>query len=110
MAAWFFGVGNFAVPKLYMAEQFPAHLRATGSSVGEFVTRILFGVILAYFVPTLLAELGVPTVFAWLAALMVVLVLPILFLGTETAGRSIEETGGSTTTAVRTVVAMHDGR
>jgi putative MFS transporter len=93
MAAWFFGVGNFAVPKLYMAEQFPTRLRATGSAVGEVVTRVLFGVVLAYYIPTLLALFTVQTVFAILAALMVILVLPLLFLGHETAGKSVEETG-----------------
>lgn len=93
VTAWFFGVGNFAVPKLYMAEQFPAHLRATGCAVGEIITRVLFGVILAYYIPTLLANFTVPVVFAALAVLMVVLVLPVLFFGIETAGKSIEETG-----------------
>lgn len=91
--AWFFGVGNFAVPKLYMAEQFPAQLRATGCAVGEVITRVLFGVVLAYYIPTLLAQFTVPVVFSALAVLMVVLVLPVLFFGIETAGRSIEETG-----------------
>jgi putative MFS transporter len=93
VAAWFFGVGSFAVPKLYMAEQFPTRLRATGSAVGEVITRVLFGVILAYYIPTLLALFSVPTVFVLLAALLALLVLPLLFLGNETAGRSVEETG-----------------
>ena len=92
-AAWFFGVGNFAVPKLYMAEQFPTRLRATGSALGEVVTRVLFGVILAYYIPTMLAHLTVQTVFVILGILMIALVLPIMFLGIETAGKSIEETG-----------------
>ena len=92
-AVWFFGVGEFAVPKLYMAEQFPTRLRATGSAVGEVITRVTFGVILAYYIPTLLTLYSVPTVFTILAAMMVLLVLPLLFLGNETAGKSVEETG-----------------
>ena len=106
-AAWFFGVGNFAVPKLYMAEQFPTRLRATGSAVGEVVTRVLFGVVLAYYIPTLLAQFTVRTVFVMLGISMVALVLPILFLGNETAGRSVEETGtdlSSTSVEHRTIV------
>ena len=92
-AAWFFGVGEFAVPKLYMAEQFPTRLRATGSAVGEVITRVLFGVVLAYYIPTMLSLFTVPVVFAVLAAMMILLVLPLLFGGIETAGKSIEETG-----------------
>jgi len=93
VTAWFFGVGNFAVPKLYMAEQFPAQLRATGSAVGEVITRVLFGVVLAYYIPSMLAQFGVQSVFAALSVTMIVLVLPVLFFGIETAGKSIEETG-----------------
>ena len=92
-AAWFFGVGEFAVPKLYMAEQFPTRLRATGCAVGEVITRVLFGVVLAYYIPQMLTLFSVPVVFAILAAMMILLVLPLLFLGNETAGRSVEETG-----------------
>lgn len=93
VAAWFFGLGAFAVPKLYMAEQFPTRLRATGSATGEVITRVLFGVVLAYYIPTLLTQFSVKTVFAMLGALMVILVVPLLFLGNETAGKSVEETG-----------------
>ena len=110
-AAWFFGVGEFAVPKLYMAEQFPTRLRATGSAAGEVVTRVLFGVVLAYYIPTMLTSFSVPVVFTILGVLMVLLVLPLLFIGNETAGKSIEETGtdltsfGSNKAAISKIVS-----
>ena len=93
LVAWFFGLGGFAVPKLYMAEQFPTRLRATGSATGETITRFLLGVVLIYYIPTLLALLHPSTFFLILAAMMIVLILPLAFLGIETAGRSVEETG-----------------
>ena len=93
LAAWFFGLGAFAVPKLYMAEQFPTRLRATGSATGEVITRVLFGVVLTYYIPTLLTVFTVKTVFWSLGVLMILLVAPMFFLGNETAGKSVEETG-----------------
>ncbi len=93
VVAWFLGLGGFAVPKLYMAEQFPTRLRATGSAAGEVITRFLLGVVMVYYIPTMLAVMHPSGLFILLGIAMVALVLPLIFLGNETAGRSVEETG-----------------
>ncbi len=93
LLAWFLGLGGFAVPKLYMAEQFPTRLRGTGAATGEVITRFLLGVVMIRYIPGLLATYKPATLFLILAALMALLVMPLLFLGNETAGRSVEETG-----------------
>ncbi|MGD0216214.1 MAG: MFS transporter [Desulfobaccales bacterium] len=90
---WFFGVAGFPVPKLYMAEQFPTRLRGTGTAVGEFISRLLTGVLLVYYIPSLMAAIGMSKLFIILGTLSIILVMPLLFLGIETAGRSVEETG-----------------
>ncbi len=90
---WFFVYAGFPPSKLYMAEQFPTRLRATGSMFGESVARFSAGVILVYFIPILLNTVGMPKLFAILAVLTELCVLPILFMGTYTSGISVEETG-----------------
>ncbi len=90
---WFFGVAGFPVPKLYMAEQFPTRLRGTGTAVGEFISRFSMGVVLVYFIPSMMVAIGMSKLFIILGTLSIILVMPLLFLGTETAGRSVEETG-----------------
>ncbi len=91
--AWFFGMGGFAMPKLYMSEQFPTPLRATGTATGEVITRFLFGVVMVYYIPTLLLIFHPKGLFMILGLGMALLVLPLILIGIETAGKSIEETG-----------------
>ncbi len=90
---WFFDYAGFPPSKLYMAEQFPTRLRATGAMLGESVTRFLSGVVLVYFFPTLLQILGLTRMFSILAVLAAVCLIPILFMGAQTSGISVEETG-----------------
>lgn len=85
-----FGFGNFVVPKVYLSEQYPTRLRGVGTATGEMTVRLLAGVVLAYFIPTLLVTVGPSVLFVFLAVAMVVLILPMVFFGRETAGRSLE--------------------
>ncbi len=91
-AAWF-GLGSFAVPKMYMAEQYPTLLRGLGTSTGEMISRGLTGGVLVLMLPGLFADHGVTTVFVAAAALMLLLSLPMLLLGQETSGRNMEDLG-----------------
>lgn len=107
LLAWFLGLGGFAVPKLYMAEQFPTRLRATGSATGEVITRFLLGVVMIRYIPALLTTYKPGTLFTILAALMVLLVMPLLFFGNETSGRSVEETGTDLAALAQEVKRAH---
>lgn len=89
----FFGLGGFSIPKIYVSEQYPTRLRGTGVATGELVSRFLTGVVLVYFIPTMLATLHVETTFIILAVAMLILVAPLLFFGEETANISVEEAG-----------------
>ena len=84
---------NEPLAKLYMAEQFPTRLRASGSMLGESITRFLGGVVLVYLFPILDAQLGSSRLFIMLAILTEICVLPILFFGFRTSGISVEQTG-----------------
>lgn len=84
---------GFPLAKLYMAEQFPTRLRASGSMLGESITRFLGGVVLVYLFPILDARLGSSRLFLMLAVLTQLCVLPIWLLGFQTSGISIEQAG-----------------
>lgn len=92
VTAWF-GLGSFAVSKMYMAEQYPTRLRGVGVSLGELVTRGVMGVILVGFLPSLLAVFGVRIVLPAMGVLMILLTLPMVFFGIETGRRNMEELG-----------------
>lgn len=91
-AAWF-GLGSFSVPKMYMAEQYPTLLRGLGTSTGEMISRGLTGGVLVLMLPGLFAAHGVTTVFVAAAVVMLLLSLPMLLLGQETSGRNMEDLG-----------------
>jgi MFS transporter, putative metabolite:H+ symporter len=93
LLAAFFGLGSFTLPKLYVTEQYPTALRGAGSATGEMVTRFLAGVLFVYYIPALLAGLGPAWLFTIAGIAMVVLILPMVFFGQETANRSVEEKG-----------------
>jgi putative MFS transporter len=93
LMAWFFGLGGFAMPKLYMSEQFPTQLRATGAAAGETITRFVMGVVLVFYIPSLLQLFHVKGLFIIFGIGMALLVIPMFLAGMETAGRSVEETG-----------------
>lgn len=91
-AAWF-GLGSFSVPKMYMAEQYPTLLRGLGTSTGEMISRGLTGGILVLLLPGLFAAHGVTAVFVGAAVAMLLLTLPMLLIGEETSGRNMEDLG-----------------
>lgn len=90
--AWF-GLGSFALCKMYTAEQYPTRLRGLGTSTAEMLTRLLTGGILIYFLPSLFASWGAPTVLVACAIVMVLLLAPIVFFGHETKGENMEVLG-----------------
>lgn len=93
MVVWAFDYAGFPLAKLYMAEQFPTRLRASGSMLGESITRFLGGVVLVYLFPILDARLGSSVLFIILAILTEICVLPIWLFGFQTSGVSVEQTG-----------------
>ncbi len=93
IVVWGFVYAGFPLAKLYMAEQFPTRLRATGSMLGESVTRFLGGVVLVYLFPILSAAMDASTLYLILAVLTVVCILPIWLRGFQTSGVSVEQTG-----------------
>ena len=95
--AAFFGFGTLPCAKIYIAEQYPTHLRGVGSSVGESAARLLGGVFAAYYIPFILDAGGVNAVFWFSGIMFIVVVIPFMIWGRETAKLSVEETGASGT-------------
>ena len=93
IVVWSFDYAGFPLAKLYMAEQFPTRLRATGAMLGESITRFLGGVVLVYLFPIMSAVMDASTLFFILAALTVLCILPIWLFGFQTSGVSVEQTG-----------------
>ena len=92
----FLTLGMHAGFAVYFPELFPTRLRGLGTSTAEMVTRALTGGLLIYFLPSLFARWGGPTVFIACAVAMVVLLAPIVFFGHETSGRNMEVLGTPT--------------
>ncbi len=93
IVVWSFVYAGFPLAKLYMAEQFPTRLRATGAMLGESITRFLGGVVLVYLFPIMSAAMAASTLYLILAVLTVVCILPIWLFGFQTSGVSVEQTG-----------------
>jgi MFS transporter, putative metabolite:H+ symporter len=93
IVAWGAVYAGFPLAKLYMAEQFPTRLRASGAMLGESITRFLGGVVLVYLFPILDAQLGQGRLFMMLGILTVICLLPIWLYGLQTSGISVEQTG-----------------
>jgi MFS transporter, putative metabolite:H+ symporter len=93
IVVWSFVYAGFPLAKLYMAEQFPTRLRATGSMLGESITRFLGGVVLVYLFPIMNAAMDASTLYLILAVLTVICILPIWIYGVQTSGVSVEQTG-----------------
>lgn len=93
IVVWSFVYAGFPLAKLYMAEQFPTRLRASGAMIGESITRFLGGVVLVYLFPILQSMMSPWALFAMLAVLTELCIIPIWLFGYQTSGRSIEETG-----------------
>ena len=93
IVVWSFDYAGFPLAKLYMAEQFPTRLRATGSMLGESITRFIGGVVLVYLFPIMSAAMDASILYLILAVLTVLCILPIWILGFQTSGVSVEQTG-----------------
>lgn len=95
VVAWF-GLGSFALCKMYTAEQYPTRLRGLGTSTAEMITRALTGGLLVYFLPSLFVTYGTTTIFLLCAAAMLIMLIPMLALGRETSGQNMEVLGTQT--------------
>jgi MFS transporter, putative metabolite:H+ symporter len=93
IVVWACDYAGFPLAKLYMAEQFPTRLRASGSMLGESITRFLGGVVLVYLFPIMESLFGPSRLFLILAVLTELCVLPIWLFGFQTSGLSVEQTG-----------------
>lgn len=93
-----FGVGINFLNKVYMAEQFPTALRATGVASGETIARFGSGVVAIYLVPLVLKTFGSLVLFSATATVVLASMLPILFRGRETAHLDLERSGSPTLT------------
>jgi putative MFS transporter len=89
----FFGLGVFPVSKLTVAEQYPTRLRGHGVYSNEMAARILSGIVTIYFIPLLLNMWGNRVIFEGIAIAILLLALPFVIFGRETANISVEEAG-----------------
>lgn len=89
----FFGLGVFPVSKLSVAEQYPTRIRGEGVYLNELTARTLSGVVTIYWIPFLLAQFGDRAIFEGIAIALLVLALPTVLWGRETAFISVEEAG-----------------
>jgi len=95
--AAFFGIGIFPILKLYIAEQYPTHLRGAGTGIGEGISRFFGGVLATYYCAFILSNLGASALFWFVAGIGMIFVIPLMRWGRETAGLSVEEAGGAAT-------------
>ena len=93
----FFGIGVDPAVKVYTTESYPTEMRAVGTSATEGFGRLLSGVIGPSLVPPLLDAAGVGSVFLLVAGAAMVAVMAVVFLGSETRGRTLEEISGTAT-------------
>lgn len=98
--AAFFGFGTLPVAKIYIAEQYPTHLRGVGSSIGEAAARLLGGILALYYIPFILASWGVNAVFWFVGMAFIFFVIPFMIWGRETANMSVEESGSTNSTII----------
>ena len=87
----FFGIGANPAVKVYVAENYPTRVRATGVATTEAVGRLIAGVVAPAYFPFLLIGSGVVAAYSFVGALGLVGVLAVAILGTETKGKSLEE-------------------
>lgn len=89
--AAFASFGSFTITKTYYAEVFPTSRRASGVMYGEGAARLVSGVILVYYTATLLSNIGLRTYLVIIAALTLVLSIPLVVANKETTGLSLED-------------------
>ncbi|WMT72100.1 MFS transporter [Bradyrhizobium sp. Ash2021] len=93
--AAFFGIGIFPILKLYIAEQYPTHLRGAGTGIGEGISRFFAGVLATYYCSFILKNAGISALFWFVAGVGLIFVIPLMKWGRETAGISIEKAGSA---------------
>lgn len=87
----FFGIGANPAVKVYVAENYPTRIRATGIAAAEAVGRLIAGVLAPAWFPFLLVGGGVAVAYSFVGALGLVGILVVAVLGTETRGRLLED-------------------
>jgi putative MFS transporter len=87
----FFGIGMNPAVKIYVAENYPTRIRATGVATAEAVGRLISGVLAPAYFPFLLAGGGVAAAYGFVGALGLVGVGAVAAFGTETKGRTLEQ-------------------
>ncbi|WAH37604.1 MFS transporter [Alicyclobacillus dauci] len=89
----FFGLGIFPVSKLCVAEQYPTELRGKGVYFGEMTARTISGIVTTSCIPFILQAYGNQVIFLGVAIALIVLSLPFLVFGRETANVQMEQAG-----------------
>lgn len=87
----FFGIGIDPGIKIYGAEQYPTSIRALGISGFECVGRLFGGALAPFLMAFIIAGGGITGSYIFLAAVALVGVLAIAFLGHETRGKTLEQ-------------------
>ena len=88
----FFGIGIDPAIKIYGAEQYPTRMRETGVGFFEGVGRLFGGALAPFIMVFILTESGVRGSYIFVAIVAVFGLVAIMFLGTETRGKAIEQT------------------
>ncbi|MEL7566493.1 MAG: MFS transporter [Dehalobacterium sp.] len=88
-----FGLGIFPITKIYIAEQYPTNIRGRGTFTCEAIARFFGGVLITFYVPLIVSLTGgASRVFYIVAiAMFILMTIPILTLGRETMGLSIDD-------------------
>lgn len=86
----FFGIGVDPAIKIYGAEQYPTAIRETGISWTECVGRFFGGVAAPFIMAFVLARVGIPGSYLFVAGLAIVGAIVVGVYGTETRGASLE--------------------
>lgn len=95
LLAAFCGLAANSISKVYIAEQYPTEIRGSGTATGESAARFFGSVLAIYYVPSLLAWLGVQGTLWVVGSAVMLMVLPAVLWGRETGGLSLEASGSS---------------
>lgn len=87
----FFGIGMNPAVKIYVAENYPTRIRATGVATAEAVGRLIAGVLAPAYFPFLLAGGGVAAAYSFVGVLGLVGIGAVVLFGSETKGRTLEQ-------------------
>jgi putative MFS transporter len=87
----FFGIGLDPAVKVYTAESYPTALRATGTATTEGFGRLLSGIVGPALIPPLLVLGGPLAAFVLVGVVALASIAVVAGFGSETRGRSLEE-------------------